>query len=155
MNLIFKIEGVIFYLTFWYPPNEITFRIGLFYSSATLSGFLGGLISSGITNNMNWIANLQAWRWLFIIEGIPTVLVGILIFFILPDFPRSCSFLTNSEKTMLADEIDQHSKSTDQRFSYSDVIELMTTPSTYIFCVLKFFVVTAGYSFSFAYVFPK
>lgn len=68
-------------------------------ASATLAGAFGGAIAFGI-GHMNQAGGLSAWRWLFIIEGIPSCLSSILVFFFLPDFPETANWLTGDEKAL-------------------------------------------------------
>lgn len=63
--------GMIYYFSFWYKPEERASRIAAFLASATLSGAFGGCIAYGV-GHMNGAGGLAAWRWLFILEGIPS-----------------------------------------------------------------------------------
>ncbi|KAJ3956988.1 hypothetical protein N0V92_006443 [Colletotrichum tropicale] len=84
----------------WYVRKELGVRTGLFYSGSMLSGAFSGLIAAGITNGMDGLGGLLAWRWLFIIEGSLTVLIACGAFFILPDFPANTKWLTEQERQM-------------------------------------------------------
>ncbi|KAH8670715.1 MFS transporter [Ilyonectria robusta] len=91
--------GLAYYISFWYRANERSLRLAFIYSTATLAGAFGGLIAYGISHMEN-VAGLEAWRWLFILEGAPSVLFGIFIFFYLPDYPESPRFLNTEEKEL-------------------------------------------------------
>ncbi|VTT73016.1 unnamed protein product [Fusarium fujikuroi] len=93
--------GMIYYFSFWYKPEERALRIATFLSSASLAGAFGGCIAYGV-GHMNMVGGLEAWRWLFIIEGIPSVILGVLVFFFLPSYPENCNFLTTDEKRLQA-----------------------------------------------------
>ncbi|KAJ3752212.1 major facilitator superfamily domain-containing protein [Lentinula raphanica] len=75
--------GVIYYLAFWFRPEDLALRVAVFYSFGQVSGFVGGFLAFAVS-----FANgiLPGWRWLFIIEGIPAILMGLATFFILPTF---------------------------------------------------------------------
>ncbi|TFK31526.1 MFS general substrate transporter [Crucibulum laeve] len=92
--------GVVYYLTLWYPRHHLQFRIGLFYGAASLAGAFSGLLAFGISF-MSGTAGLLGWSWIFILEGIATVLVGILAFFVVVDFPVTASFLTPEERAFV------------------------------------------------------
>ncbi|KAH0426078.1 TNA1 is necessary for nicotinic acid import into the cell [Colletotrichum camelliae] len=92
--------GCLATLSAWYPRKELGVRTGLFYSGSMLSGAFSGLIAAGITNGMDGLGGLLAWRWLFIIEGSLTVLIACGAFFILPDFPANTKWLTEQERQM-------------------------------------------------------
>ncbi|KAH8112963.1 MFS general substrate transporter [Phellopilus nigrolimitatus] len=89
--------GVVYYLTFWYPRHKLQYRIGLFYSAATIAGAFSGLLAFAI-EFMGGTQGLEAWSWIFILEGIATVGVGMISLFILVDFPATASFLTLEER---------------------------------------------------------
>ncbi|KAJ7915251.1 MFS general substrate transporter [Mycena leptocephala] len=93
-------EAGLFPLSLWYPRHMLQLRIGLFYSAASLAGAFSGLLAYGI-DFMNGTRGLLGWSWIFILEGIATVLVGILAFFILVDFPATANFLTLEERSFI------------------------------------------------------
>ncbi|KAF8995232.1 MFS general substrate transporter [Cyathus striatus] len=92
--------GIVYYLTLWYPRHKLQFRIGLFYGASSLSGALSGLLAYGI-GFMSGVKGLLGWSWIFILEGIVTVLVGVLAFFVMVDFPYSAGFLTPEERAYI------------------------------------------------------
>ncbi|KXX72871.1 putative tartrate transporter [Madurella mycetomatis] len=79
--------GLVYYLTFWYRNDERSVRVAFILASATLAGAFGGAIAYGI-GHMNGAQGLSAWRWLFIIEGVPSCLSAFLVLFFLPDYPE-------------------------------------------------------------------
>ncbi|KAL1970764.1 hypothetical protein VTN77DRAFT_2598 [Rasamsonia byssochlamydoides] len=91
--------GLVFYLTFWYRTSERSIRVALILASATLAGAFGGAIAYGV-GHMNEIRGLSAWRWLFIIEGAPSCASAFLVWFFLPDYPETASWLTPEEKEL-------------------------------------------------------
>jgi MFS family permease len=96
--------GMIFYLSFWYKPEERATRIAVFTCSATLAGAFGGALAYGV-GHMNGVQGLEAWRWLFIIEGAPSVALGIFVFFFMPSYPEKASWLSEEEKQMAANRL--------------------------------------------------
>ncbi|KAL2010808.1 hypothetical protein VTN00DRAFT_3526 [Thermoascus crustaceus] len=91
--------GICFYLTFWYRRRELGLRIFLLFTAAAVSGSCGGLLAYAI-GHMDGINGYRAWRWLMILEGIPTILLGISAYFILADEPASARYLTAREKEL-------------------------------------------------------
>ena len=67
--------GVTFYITMWYRRHECGLRMAIFFSAATLAGAFGGLLARGITE-MNGVGGKPGWAWIFILEGLVTVIVG-------------------------------------------------------------------------------
>ncbi|GAB7363954.1 hypothetical protein MBLNU230_g4516t1 [Neophaeotheca triangularis] len=89
--------GVTYYITMWYRRHEVGFRTAIFFSAATAAGAFGGLLARGLVE-MDGIAGLAGWSWIFIIEGIITFLVAIFAFFYLSDYPSTAKFLTQDER---------------------------------------------------------
>ncbi|PSN71342.1 bodown198 [Corynespora cassiicola Philippines] len=85
--------GVNYYLS----RQELGFRAALFFSAAALAGSFGGLLAAAITN-MHGVGGYEGWRWIFIIEGLMTVFVGIFCWWMTFDFPDTARFLTADEK---------------------------------------------------------
>lgn len=90
--------GVLFYLSKWYTKKELAFRMSVFYSGSLLSGAFGNLIAAGILHGLNGKRGMSAWRWLYIIEGSITCLIGIVIAILLPDFPETWRVLSPEMK---------------------------------------------------------
>lgn len=86
--------GVLYYLSKWYTKRELAFRMSIFYSGSLLSGAFGNLIAAGILSGLKGHRGLSAWQWLYIIEGAITCLVGLVICFVLPDFPETWKLLS-------------------------------------------------------------
>lgn len=68
-------SGVAFYITLWYRRHECGFRMALFFSAATAAGAFGGLLARGISE-MDGVAGRDGWAWIFILEGLATLVVG-------------------------------------------------------------------------------
>ncbi|KKY16812.1 putative high-affinity nicotinic acid transporter [Phaeomoniella chlamydospora] len=92
--------GVVYYNTMWYCRYEIQVRQAYFFSAASVAGAFSGLLAYGISF-MDGVGNLAGWRWIFILEGILTVLVAITAFFVLVDYPETASFLTIEERAFI------------------------------------------------------
>ncbi|KAH8886145.1 MFS general substrate transporter [Thozetella sp. PMI_491] len=93
--------GLVYYLTFWYTTEERSFRVAIILASATLAGAFGGAIAYGV-GHMNGTSGLSAWRWLFILEGIPSIVSSFFVFFLLPDYPETAKWLSEDEKALAA-----------------------------------------------------
>jgi MFS family permease len=91
--------GLVYFLTFWYRNSERSMRVALILASATLAGAFGGAIAYGV-GHMNQTHGLSAWRWLFIIEGAPSCASAFLVWFFLPDYPETASWLSAEEKDL-------------------------------------------------------
>jgi MFS family permease len=82
--------GAIYLIGQWYPPKRTQFRMALFYCASAASGAFSGLLAAAIAK-MDGIAGQEGWRWIFILEGIVTVAMGVAVFWLLPDSPEVAS----------------------------------------------------------------
>ncbi|KAF2224852.1 major facilitator superfamily domain-containing protein [Elsinoe ampelina] len=92
--------GVAYFLTMWYCRFEVQTRQALFFSAASIAGAFSGLLAYGISF-MDGVGNLEGWRWIFILEGIATVLVAFIAFYTLYDYPQTAPFLTIEERIFI------------------------------------------------------
>lgn len=105
--------GVAYYLTMWYCRHEIQFRQALFFSAASVAGAFSGLLAFAI-GKMDGAAGLEGWRWIFILEGIVTVLVAVAAFFLMHDFPETAKFLTEEERAFVVHRLKYQGQGTAQ-----------------------------------------
>ena len=88
--------GIILYLTYWYPAAR---RITTFFMTAVpMSGLIGGPISGWIMNTFHGDHGLSGWQWLFLLEGIPSVIIGVLVLLWLDDRINKAKWLTANER---------------------------------------------------------
>ncbi|WP_421506792.1 MFS transporter [Erwinia rhapontici] len=93
--------GVILYLSLWFPSYRRGKMFALFAAAVPLSGLLGGPLSGWIMDYFHNAHGMAGWKWLFIIQGTPSLLIGILVFFLLPDRIENANWLSAEEKTLL------------------------------------------------------
>ncbi|KAM0704684.1 hypothetical protein Q7P35_007470 [Cladosporium inversicolor] len=94
--------GCAFFLSSWYRKYELATRFALLYTSVPIAGAVSGLLAGLITGHMDGVGGLAGWRWLFILEGLASVVAAIAIFFLMPDYPSSRSRFLNEEESILA-----------------------------------------------------
>src|ERR1700735_419151 len=97
--------GVIFYLTLWYPSRLRSSRTAWFVAAIAVSGVIGNPVSGWIMDRLSGAMNLAGWQWLFLSEGIPSVLVGIWVIFYLNSSIEEAKWLTSDEKALLANNL--------------------------------------------------
>jgi ACS family tartrate transporter-like MFS transporter len=95
------VPGILFYLTYWFPPAYRARHFAGFVSAGPLAFIIGGPVSSLILT-MDGIAGLYGWQWLFLIEGLPTLLLAVIALRVLPDRPADASWLSAEEKRIIA-----------------------------------------------------
>ena len=99
--------GIILYLTFWYTRRHRVKMIAAFMSAIALSGVFGGPISGWILAHMSGVHGLRGWQWLFLLEGIPSIVVGLMAMFYLDDGPAKAKWLTADERALLTKRLDE------------------------------------------------
>jgi MFS transporter, ACS family, tartrate transporter len=98
--------GVIFYLTFWFPHRERARAMALFMTASALAGAVAGPVS-GLLLTMHGLGGLAGWQWMFLLEGIPAIAMGIAVWFYLPDNPGEATWLGASELGSLRESLAQ------------------------------------------------
>jgi len=100
------LPGVVLYLTYWFPARRRALMVAGFLTSIPLSAILGGPISGWIMNSMGGLAGLANWQWLFLLEGIPSILVGLCALFMITDKPVGAKWLTECEKHLVLADLE-------------------------------------------------
>ncbi|GLA48277.1 hypothetical protein AnigIFM63604_003422 [Aspergillus niger] len=115
--------GVVFYLSMWYKRNEQHYRVALFFSAASLAGAFGGILAWGIAH-MKGVGGYSGWRWIFILEGLLTVLMSIGAYFWVYNYPSTAEFLTPEERQFIQFRLKNDNDSTrDEQFTWSAVFD--------------------------------
>ncbi len=96
--------GVIYYLSLWFPGRKRAQSISWFYISLPLSSVVMG-VAAGPLLRLNGVAGLHGWQWLFLIEGLPAIVIGVVFWFALPDRPATAGWLSKTEREGLDAEL--------------------------------------------------
>lgn len=141
--------GVVLYLSMFYGRRDLALRIAYFFSTAAVSGVAGGLVAYGISF-MDGAAGYRAWRWIILLNAIPTLLTGFVIPFVLPNGPDSAKFLTEEDKRNLRLAQDQQmGKAHNLReLVKEDVIDGVKDWTTWAYCFGLFPCLAMLYSFT-------
>ncbi len=104
--------GILFYLTYWFPDRKRGRMTSLFVTAVPIAGVIGGPVSGWLMDHTHGVGGLRGWQWLFLLEGIPSVLLGVVAYFVLTDRPASAAWLSVAEKeTILADQASDRARS--------------------------------------------
>ncbi|KAI0816842.1 MFS general substrate transporter [Trametes gibbosa] len=119
--------GIYYLLSMWYPRHMLQWRIGLFWGGATFSGAFSGLVAYGISF-MSGAGGLLGWSWIFIIEGLVTVVASLIAFAVFVDLPATASFLTPDERSFVINRLkaDNSFVGEDEDFSFRHITEALT-----------------------------
>jgi MFS transporter, ACS family, tartrate transporter len=96
--------GMIIYLTYWFPTQERARAVARFMTATSLAGVVGGPLSSYLLK-LDGVSGLAGWQWLFLSEGVPTILLGISVLFVLKDGPEKAGWMRPEERAWLAEEL--------------------------------------------------
>jgi MFS family permease len=142
--------GIILYLTYWFPREHRAHMTAMFMTAVAAAGILGSPISGWILQVSDGWHGLHSWQWLFILEGTPSILLGLLVPLLLTDRPEHARWLTSTEKSFILEKIDieQHRKLTsgEHAFSWKDAFR---SRRIWIFCLTQFTIVFGLYGASF------
>ncbi|KAK1248636.1 hypothetical protein MKX08_006856 [Trichoderma sp. CBMAI-0020] len=141
--------GLSVYLTFFYTKHELALRIGYLFVSSAIAGALGGLLAYGI-GHMDGVCGMSGWRWILIIEGIPSVILGVVTFVALPNDAESAYFLTKEEKLLMEERHRREygNTATSRQFSRVDMKRAFKDWKVWAFSFAQFGVDTMLYGFS-------
>ncbi|KAI9735848.1 MAG: hypothetical protein M1834_001313 [Cirrosporium novae-zelandiae] len=141
--------GMTIYLTFFYTSRELALRIGYLFVSSALAGAFGGLLSYAIAH-MDGLCGLRAWRWIMILQGLPSILLGITCLLYLPDSPTTAHFLTPRQKTILTTRLanQQHVTPTSTQLHRRDVMKGLRDWKVWMFALAQFGCDTMLYGYS-------
>ncbi|KAF8141496.1 MFS general substrate transporter [Boletus edulis] len=141
--------GVTYYLSCWYKRSEFGVRIAIFFSAATVSGAFGGLLAAGISK-LEGVGGRPAWSWIFILEGLATVVAGALSFWIIVDFPEDATFLTEAERTVVIRRLqgDDQFSAAGERLKWKNIVASLTDWKTYLFTIVYAAADMALYAFA-------
>jgi len=92
--------GIIYYLTHWFPPHERARTVAAFMTATLVAGVVGGPISGALLT-LDGAAGLAGWQWLFLLEGLPAIVLGVIVLAILPERPAGATWLTPVEREAL------------------------------------------------------
>jgi MFS transporter, ACS family, tartrate transporter len=140
--------GIIFYLTHWVPSAERARIVTIFMAAIPVSSLIGAPVSGIILDTFNGVAYLKGWQWLFVLEAIPSIFLGIAAFWFLPDRPRDAHWLSADESRVLEAHISaemQH-RDTIHKFTLS---EALMHPRVLALGLIYFGLATGMYGLSF------
>ncbi|HEY3900210.1 MAG TPA: MFS transporter [Chthoniobacter sp.] len=138
--------GVVLYLTFWFPRSHLAKTISMFMSAIALAGAFGSPFSGWIMAKMGHTGGLANWQWLFLLEGIPSAIAGIVALYYLSDGPASASWLKPEEREVIIRSLarEEALKRTQAESSHS-MMDAFKSPQVWWFCLVYFGVVVANY----------
>ncbi|KEQ99842.1 hypothetical protein AUEXF2481DRAFT_45783 [Aureobasidium subglaciale EXF-2481] len=141
--------GCVYLISMYYQRYELQWRLSLFFSASILAGGFGGLLAFALAK-MDGIGGYSGWRWIFIIEGILTVVVGVIARFWVCDWPETAKFLTEEERVLLTSRLQVDSgEAVMNRLDKAATRRIFTDWKIYTGVVMYMGIVNTGYAGSF------
>jgi MFS family permease len=141
--------GIILYLTYWYPGQRRGRVTGLFLFGMPITGVLGGPLSGTIMSGMEGVGGMHGWQWLFLVEGLPTVVMGILLYRVLPDSAARAPWLDNAEKALVQSVTDADHRGDAKAARHGRLAAALADPKTYVLAFVYFCCACAVYTLTF------
>jgi ACS family tartrate transporter-like MFS transporter len=139
--------GVILYLTYWFPARYRARIISRFMLAIPLALAVGAPVSTWIMQ-LDGALGFKGWQWLFVLEGLPAVLMPIVVLTLLPDNPSKAKWLSESEKLWLQKELDTDREAVAVVKAESSILKVFTNPIIWAFCFIYFANVCTNYGLS-------
>ncbi|HEV8096796.1 MAG TPA: MFS transporter [Burkholderiales bacterium] len=140
--------GIILYLTYWYPAARRCKAIAIFMTGTTIAYLIAGPSSGAIMKYMNGLGGWHGWQWLFVVQGLPASVLGIVAFFYLKDKPEGANWLTPAEKASLRNHLDNDAHVVETA-SHGSLWGLIRDPKIYTMSIVYFLLLGATYTMVF------
>lgn len=139
--------GVILYLTYWFPARQRAKTVAMFMTAVAMAGVIGGPVS-GVLLGLDGLAGLAGWQLMFLVEGIPAVILGFVVLAYLPDRPSQARWLEAGEGRWLEGALEREERIKTAHREYT-IREALTNGKVWVLCGVYFGVVTSLYGISF------
>lgn len=138
--------GLLLYLTYWFPSYRRARMTVLWFIAIPISGMIGGPLSGLIMDRMSGVHGWFGWQWMFVIEAIPTVVVGLLVLAVLKDSVQEANWLTQDEKNLVKQELAQDNQ---HKEGHASVKEFIADKRLWLLAGIYFCVVMGQYAITF------
>ncbi|KAK3332892.1 MFS general substrate transporter [Cercophora scortea] len=145
--------GMMTLFMYWYTPTELAKRMGFYHSCQAVGSMISGALQVAILETLDGSLGLRGWRWLFVINGIITLLVGLAGYFMLPDYPNAPNpravWLTPEHVSMAAERLTRHGRADSKRITWASAKRTATMWITYAIPLLYIATVLAPYGYNY------
>ncbi len=139
--------GIILYLTYWYPTLRRARAFGLFMSASALAGVIGGPLAGWIMTHMVGVHGWTGWQWVFLLEGVPSILMGLATWAYLTDRPERAAWLSEDEKRIVARELASDREHLGPR--EHGILASLRDPKLWLLVLIFFCIIAANSSLTF------
>jgi D-galactonate transporter len=135
--------GMIYYLSCWYGPSRMARAIALVFVAGPLGGIVGGPVSAWLISTLSGVGGLAGWQWMFLVEGLPCIALGLLTLRVLSDRPADARWLTEDEKLLLDRD------TTPSQHRADSFKAVLRSPRVYVLAIAYFSIIFPIYTISF------
>ena len=139
--------GVILFLTYWFPTQRRARAFGFFMSASALAGVIGGPLAGTLMSGLNGAGGLAGWRWVFLLEGMPSVVAGIVTLVYLSDRPSEAKWLAPAEIEAVEADIERDKLSLGPR--EHDILASLKSKAVWRFIAIFFCIILANSALTF------
>jgi len=140
--------GALLYLTFWYPPARRAGMIGIFLLGAIFASLIAGPLSGAIMTFLDGLYGWHGWQWLFLVQGLPAPLLGLLAWRVLVDRPEQASWLSDAEKARLRQQLDAERQSS-TKAGHASLRDLLGDAKVWALALVYVLMVAGTYAMAF------
>jgi D-galactonate transporter len=138
--------GIILYLSYWFPARERARAVSRFMTGSAVTGIVGNPLSGAILQYLDGAAGLAGWQWVFLLEGLPAVFLGVAVLYYLTDRPEQAHWLTTPECAWLAERM-SHEEQHRQTHHGLTLLQAMASGRVWLLCLVYFTVSMGAYGF--------
>ncbi|HXX92685.1 MAG TPA: MFS transporter [Planctomycetota bacterium] len=139
--------GILFYLTRWFRKEDRARAIALFMTAGTVTGVIGNPLSGSLLG-LDGVAGLKGWQWLFLLEGLPAIVLGVSVLFLLTERPETAAWLSPPERDWLVGELKRAQEKAEGGPAPS-LLETLSQPRVLLLGGIYFLVASGGHAFEF------
>lgn len=139
--------GIILYLTYWFPNDRRAKAFGMFMSASAFAGVIGGPLAGAIMNGLNGVNGWAGWQWVFLLEGIPSVIAGVVTWFYLTDKPEQAGWLSQRQRDLVRADLERDHRAMGHR-EHSLLASLRDT-KIWLLILVYFCIIAANSSLTF------
>lgn len=131
------LPGIVLYLSYWFPVQRRARITAAFFVAIPTSGILGSPVSGWILEHFSQTGGMQGWQWLFVLEGLPSVLLGVVAYFALTDRPQKAAWLTERERHIVISALAaEHREKSDR--GHESLLSVLRDPRVWVISYVLF-----------------
>jgi D-galactonate transporter len=141
--------GIVLYLTYWFPSKLRSQVCALFFIGIPIAGFIGGPLSGFIMKSMAGVHGLSGWQWLFLLEGAPAIIAGVVTYFYLSNGPRDAKWLTANERNIIVPALEAEEAAHRAMGHGHRLVDALASPKVWLLAITNFTLLGGIYGISF------